>query len=190
MTATTGAPWNLVYQTFTDLADISDAIHDLAVSADTAVQSLYDAAAIGAAKPAARMTTATAQSIPNNTSTDLTWAAGSEYFDNDNMIDNTITTNRITFQHTGIYMVSIRCTFASVAGAGIRQMSVTTSGAPALVARKAQDGVNGSDAVVHILTVFPVSAVGEFVTFQALQTSGVAENALTRQAQAFRLSTT
>jgi hypothetical protein len=187
MTATTGAPFNLVYQTLSDPADISDAIHDLAVSVDTAVQALYNAAALGAARPAGKLASAVVQSIPNNVSTNLTWPAGSEYYDNDGMVDNTATTDRITFQHTGIFMVSVRCSFASVAGAGFRQISVTSSGAPGLVARKAQLGVSGSDAVVHIVTVLPVNAVGEFVQFAALQTSGVAENAATRQVQAFRL---
>lgn len=187
MTANTGAPWSLVYQTYSDPADISDAVRDLADSADVAVQTLYNDAALGAAKPAARMATTTAQSIPDNTSTDLTWPAGSEYYDNDGMIDNTITTNRITFQRTGIYMVSIRATFDAVAGSGMRQISVTSS-ALGIVARRANVGITGAGAVVHILIVFPVFAVGQFATFQALHTSGVATDVLTRQAQAFRLS--
>lgn len=189
MTATTGAPWNLVYQTLSDPADICGAIQDLAVSVDTAVQALYDAAALGAAKPAARMATTTAQATVSGVPINMTWPAGSEYFDNDGMVDNTATTDRITFNSTGIYMVSVRCTFQSVAGAGIRQISVTSSGAPGLAAQKAQGGVTSSDSAVHVLTVFPVTAVGQFVQFAALQSSSVAANLLTRQAQAFRLST-
>ena len=189
MTATTGPPFNLVYQEFTDVSDISQAIQDLADSVDTAVQSLYDDQAIGAAKPAARMATTTAQSLPNNADTTLTWPAGSEYFDNDNMIDNTITTDRITFTSTGIYAVSLRCTFASTAaGGGVRQVSFNHS-ALGVVCRNAQLGTVSADAAITILAVMPCYTAGEFIQFSGSQNSSAALNSLTRQAQAWRVST-
>ena len=188
MTATT-INWNLVYQTFTDPADISGAVQDLADSVDTAVQSLYDAQAIGASKPAARMEAFAAQSIPNNTSTDLTWPAGSEDFDNDTMIDNTITTNRITLTSTGIYMVAVRVTFlGTAAGAGVRQLAFTHS-TLGVVARNAQLGTVSEVAAPFITAIVPSYVAGDFMTFQVLQTSSAALNVTTRQAQAFRLST-
>lgn len=188
MTATT-ANFSLVYQTFSDPADISQAIQDLADSADTAVQSLYDAQALGAAKPAGRMATGTAQSIPNNTNTTLTWPAGSESFDNDSMIDNTITTDRITFTHTGIYLVALRTSFVSTAsGAGVRQAAVTHSSL-GVVARNSQAGTVSDGAAPFITIVVPCYVAGQYVTFQAFQTSSVALNVSTRMAQAFRLST-
>lgn len=188
MTATTGAPWSLVYQVPSDPADISDAIHDLAVSVDTAVQSLYAAQAIGVAKPAGRMSDTVNQSIPNNTSTDLTWAAGSEYFDNDSMINNA-GTSRITLTHTGIYLVAIRCTFvATASGGGVRQLSMTHS-TLGIVARNAQLGTVSETAAITLAQVVPCYVAGQFITFQAFQTSSAAENVATRQAQAFRLTT-
>ncbi len=189
MTANTGTPWFLTYQTFTDTADISGAVQSLADSADTAVQSLYDAQATGAAKPAGRMATTTVQSIPNNTNTDLTWPAGSEYFDNDTMIDNTGTTSRITLTSTGIYMVSCRVTFSVTAsGGGVRRLSVTHS-TLGLVSRNTQLGTVSETAAITILTVVPCYVAGQFITFQGFQTSSAAEDLATRQAQAFRLST-
>lgn len=188
MTANTGAPWSLVYQEYSDIADIGSAVQDLAVSADTAVQSLYDEQALGAAKAAGRLAATAAQAIPNNADTTLTFPAGSEYFDNDNMVDNAAPTDRITFQRTGLFLIAARVTFSGVAGAGVRRVSVTHSGAPGLIARNTQLGVNGSSAAISIVTVAPVLNVGEFVTFQAFQTSGLAISVATRQVQAFRLS--
>lgn len=189
MTANTGAPWSLVYQVLSDPADISDAVHDLAVSVDTAVQSLYDAQTIGAAKPAGRMSTTTNQSIPNNTDTNLSWAAGSEYFDNDTMIDNAAPTDRITLTSTGIYMVAIRATFtATASGGGVRQLSMTHS-TLGVFARNTQLGTVSETAAITLVQVVPCYVAGQFVTFQAFQTSSAAENVATRQAQAFRLTT-
>lgn len=189
MTATTGAPWSLVYQVFSDPADISDAVQDLADSIDTAVDSLYDAQAIGAAKPAGRMATAVAQSIPNNAATNITWPAGSETFDNDSMIDNTITTDRITLTSTGIYLVALRTTFlATAAGGGVRQLTFTHS-TLGVVARNSQLGTVSAGAAPFIAVAVPCYVAGQFITFQAYQTSSAALNITTRQAQAFRLST-
>lgn len=189
MTANTGVPWSLVYQTFTDPADISGAIQALADSADTAVQSMYTEQTTGVTKPAGRMATATVQSLPNNTNTDLTWPAGSEYFDNDSMIDNTGTTSRITLTSTGIYMVSCRVTFSVTAsGGGVRRLSVTHSSL-GLVSRNTQLGTVSETAAITVLTVVPCYVAGQFVTFQGFQTSSAAENLATRQAQAFRLTT-
>lgn len=189
MTANTGPPFNLVYQEFSDLADISQAVQDLADSVDTAVQGLYDDQAIGAAKPAARMSTTVALSLPNNSDTTLTWPAGSEYFDNDSMIDNTITTDRITFTSAGIYAVSLRCTFASTAsGGGVRQVSFTHSSL-GVVARDAQLGTVSSDAALSVLVVVPCYVAGQFIQFSAFQNSSAALNSLTRQAQAWRVTT-
>lgn len=189
MTANTGAPWSLVYQTYTDPADISDAIQDLADSADTAVQTMYDAQAIGAAKPACRASTTTAQSIANNTNTTITWPAGSQQFDNDAMWDDTITTDRITFTRTGIYLVALRVTFiATAAGGGVRQTSFTHS-TLGIFARNTQLGTVNDGAVPFITAVVPCTVAGQFVTFQAFQTSSAALNITTRHVQAFRLST-
>ena len=189
MTATTGAPWNLVYQEFSDLADISAAVQDLADSVDTAVQSLYDAQTIGQAPPACRIEDTAAQSIPNNTDTTITWAAGSEDFDTDTMINNAATINRITLTSTGIYLISLRCTFQSTAsGGGVRQTSMTHSPL-GVFARNTQLGTTSSTAAPFITAVVPCYVAGQFVTFQAFQTSSAAENIATRQAQAFRLTT-
>lgn len=189
MTANTGAPWSLVYQTLSDPADISQAVQDLADSADTAVQSLYDTQTIGQAPPACRMADTVAQSIPNNTNTDITWAAGSEDFDTDTMINNGATINRITLTSTGIYMVSLRCTFQSTAsGAGVRQTSMTHS-TLGVFARNTQLGTISETAAPHITAVIPCYVAGQFITFQAFQTSTAADNILTRQAQAVRLTT-
>lgn len=188
MTATT-INWSLVYQTFTDPADISGAIQDLADSADTAVQTLYDAQAIGAAKPACRASTAVAQSIPNTISTSITWPAGSEQFDNDTMWNNAATTDRVTFTSTGIYLVALRVTFlASGVGGGVRQTSFTHSSL-GVFARNPQLGTVGDGAVPFITAVVPCYTAGQFVTFQAFQTSGAALDITTRHVQAFRLST-
>jgi hypothetical protein len=189
MTANTGAPWSIVYQLMSDPADISAAIQDLANSADTAVQSLYNAAALGAAKPAGRMSTATVQSVPDSTSTDLTWPAGSQYFDNDNMINNTGTTSRITMNSTGIYMVAIRVTFSATgSGGGVRQLSMSHSSI-GVVGRNAQLGTVSDTAAITLVQAVPCYVAGQYVTFQAFQTSSAAENMATRQAQAFRLTT-
>ena len=189
MTATTGPPFNLVYQEFSDVADISQSVQDLADSVDLAVQGLYDDQTVGAAKPAARMSTTTPLSLPNNTDTTLTWPAGSEYFDNDNMIDNTITTDRITFTSAGIYAVSLRTTFASTAaGGGVRQISYNHS-ALGVVARNAQLGTVSADAALSTLVVIPCYTPGEFIQFSASQNSSAALNATTRQAQAWGVTT-
>lgn len=189
MTANTGAPWSLVYQTFTDPADISATVKDLANSADTAVQTLYNNQAIGAAKPAGRMSTTTVQSVPNNTDTALTWPAGSQYFDNDNMIDNAGTTDRITLTSTGIYMVSARVTFSVTAsGGGVRRLSLTHS-TLGLISRNTQLGTISDTAAITVVAVVPCYVAGQFITFQGFQTSSAAENLATRQAQAFRLTT-
>jgi hypothetical protein len=189
MTATTGAPWSLVYQTFTDPADISAAVQDLADSIDTAAQTLYDNQAAGAAKPACRGSSAAAQSIPNSTQTDITWPAGSQSFDNDSMFDNTATTSRVTFTSTGIYLVALRVTFSSTAaGGGVRQTSFTHS-ALGVVARNCQLGTASFSARPFITAVVPAYVAGQFMTFQAFQTSSAALDLATRQVQAFRLST-
>lgn len=188
MTASTPT-WGLVYQTFTDPADISAAVQALADSIDVDVQSLYDAQAIGAAKPAARMATSVAQSIPNNADTNVTWPAGSEDFDNDTMIDNTISTDRITLTSTGIYMVAARLTFvATGSGGGVRQMSFTHS-TLGIVGRNCQLGTVSAGAAVFITAIVPCYVAGQFITFQAFQTSTAALNVGARHAQAFRLST-
>lgn len=187
MTANTGAPWSLVYQVLSDPADIADAVLDLADSADTAVQTLYDDQAIGAAKPACRMATSTAQSIANVTDTTITWPAGSEEFDNDAMVDNTITTDRITFTSTGIYLVALRVSFgATASGGGVRQVTFTHSSL-GVVARNAQLGTVSVLATPFITAVVPAYVAGQFMTFQAYQNSTAALNLLTRQAQAFRV---
>lgn len=189
MTATTGPPFELVYQELSDVADISQAVQDLADSVDLAVQGLYDDQAVGAAKPAARMATVTALSLPNNADTTLTWAAGSEYFDNDNMIDNTVTTDRITFTSAGIYAVFLRTTFsATAAGGGVRQISFNHS-ALGVVARNAQLGTVSDDAAISVLVVIPCYTAGEFIQFSASQNSSAALNVTTRQAQAWRVTT-
>ena len=188
MTATTGAPWNLVYQELSDAADISGSVQDLADSVDTAVQSLYDAQTIGAAKPSGRMAATANQSIPNNTDTNLSWAAGSEYFDNDTMIDNGAPTDRITLTSTGIYLVILRATFvATASGGGVRQLSITHS-TLGVVARNTQLGTVSETAAITIVQVVPCYVAGQFVTFQAFQTSSAAEHVAPRQAQAFRLT--
>ncbi len=188
MTATTPA-WSLVYATFTDPADISQTIQDLADSADTAVQSLYDAQAIGTAKPAVRVATTTAQSIPNNTDTTLTWPAGSQSFDSDTMWDDSITSGTLTFTRAGIYLVALRCTYlATASGGGVRRITFThpTLG---IVARNTQLGTVSDGAVLSTTAVVPVYTPGETLTFQGLQTSSAALNTATKQLQAFRLST-
>lgn len=188
MTATT-SPYSLVFQTFTDPADISLAVVDLAESADIAVQGLYDAQMIGAAKPAVRVATTTTQSVADNTNTTLTWPAGSVDFDNDTMWDDSVTSGTLTFTHTGIYLVSLRATFAATAsGGGIRRASFTHS-ALGVVARNTQLGTVSADAVLTIATVVPAYVAGQSMTFQGLQTSSAALNTVTKQLQAFRLST-
>jgi hypothetical protein len=188
MTANT-ATWGLTYQTFTDPADISQSIQDLADTADTAVQSLYDAQAIGAAKPAMRAATTATQSIPDNTNTNLTWGAGSESFDNDSMWDDSVTNDTLVFTHAGIYLVSLRCTFlATASGGGVRQIAFTHSSL-GLVARNAQLGTVSDGAVLSTVAVVPVYVAGQTMTFQALQTSSAALNTATKQLQSFRLST-
>jgi len=188
MTATT-TTWGLVYQTFTDPADISQSIQDLADTADTAVQSLYDARAIGAAKPAMRAATSTTQSIPNNTDTNLTWPAGSQSFDNDTMWDNSITNGTLVFTHAGIYLVALRCTYvATASGGGVRRVTFTHS-TLGIVARNTQLGTVSDGAALSTTVAVPVYTPGETMTFQTLQTSSVALNTVTKQLQAFRLST-
>jgi hypothetical protein len=188
MTATTPT-YGLVYQTFSDPADISQAIQDLADSADTAVQSLYDAQAIGEAKPAMRAATSTTQSIPNNTDTTLTWGAGSESFDNDAMWDDTVTNGTLVFTHTGVYLVSMRLTYlATASGGGVRRLTFTHS-TLGIVARNTQLGTVSDGAVLSTVAVVPVYVAGQTMTFQALQTSSAALNVATKQLQSFRLST-
>jgi hypothetical protein len=169
MTATTGAPWNLVYQEFSDLADISAAVQDLADSVDTAVQSLYDAQTIGQAPPACRIEDTAAQSIPNKR-TPRSRGRGSEDFDTDTMINNAATINRITLTSTGIYLISLRCTFQSTAsGGGVRQTSMTHS-TLGVFARNTQLGTTSSTAAPFITAVVPCCG-RSVVTFQAFQTS-------------------
>lgn len=188
MTATT-TDWSLVYQTFTDPADISQAIQDLADSADTAVQSMYDAQAIGAAKPAMRAATVTTQSLANNTDTNLTFPAGSERFDNDTMWDDSITNGTLVFTHAGIYLVALRCTFvATASGGGVRRVTFTHS-TLGVVARNTQLGTVNDQAAPFITAVVPVYTPGETMTFQGFQTSSAALDTATKQLQAVRLST-
>jgi hypothetical protein len=188
MTANT-ATWGLTYQTFTDPADISQAIQDLADTADTAVQSLYDAQAIGAAKPAMRAATTATQSIPNNTDTNLTWGAGSESFDNDAMWDDSVTNGTLVFTHAGVYLVSMRLTYlATASGGGVRRLTFTHS-TLGVVARNTQLGTVSDGAVLSTVAVVPVYVAGQTMTFQALQTSSAALNTATKQLQSFRLST-
>jgi hypothetical protein len=188
MTANTAA-WGLTYQTFSDPADISQAVQDLADTADTAVQSMYDAQAIGAAKPAMRAATTTTQSIPNNVSTVLTWPAGSESFDNDTMWDDSVTSSTLTFTRTGIYLVALRCTYvATASGGGVRQISFTHS-TLGIVARNTQLGTISDGAALSTTAVVPAYVAGQTMTFRGLQTSSAALNTVTKQLQAFRLST-
>lgn len=188
MTANTST-WGLTYQVFTDPADISQAIQDLADTSDTAVQSLYDAQAIGEAKPAMRAATSANQSIPNNTDTTLTWGAGSESFDNDAMWDDSVTNGTLVFTHAGIYLVALRLTYlATASGGGVRRLTFTHS-TLGIVARNTQLGTVNDGAVLSTTAVVPVYTPGETMTFQGLQTSGAALNTATKQLQAFRLST-
>lgn len=188
MTATT-TDWSLVYQTFTDPADISQSIQDLADSADVAVQSLYDAQAVGAAKPAMRAATTTNQSLANNTDTNLTWPAGSESFDNDTMWNDGVTNGTLVFTQAGIYLVALRCTFlATASGGGVRRITFTHS-TLGVVARNTQLGTVNDQAVPFVTCVIPVYTPGESMTFQGFQTSSAALNVATKQLQAARLST-
>lgn len=188
MTATTPT-YSLVYQVFSDPADISQAVQDLADSADTAVQGLYDAQAIGAAKPSSRIATTTTQSIPDSVDTLLTWPAGSVDLDLDTMWDNSVTSSTLTFAHTGIYLVSLRVTYAATAsGGGVRSVSFTHS-ALGVVARNTQLGTVSDDAVVNIAVVIPAYVAGQTMTFRGFQTSSAALNTVTKQLQAVRLST-
>lgn len=171
MTATT-TDWGLEYQTYADPADVAAALQALATTADTAVEAEAETAATSADKPSCRLTGNATQNVASGAETTVTWPAGSEYYDNDGMLNNTATTSVITFNHTGVYLANCRVTFNAVAGVGIRRLTITHSGY-GIVAQKTERGVSGAGNVLTITQIVHVPTVGQTITPSVFQGSGL-----------------
>lgn len=71
-----------------------------------------------------------AQSIPNGTSTVVTFPSGTEQIDTDTMHDDSTNNSRITIKTAGVYLVSFQFEFALSSGGGRRTLQLRKNGNP------------------------------------------------------------
>lgn len=127
----------------------------------------------GYSPPACRVFNSAAISIPNSTTTALTF--DSERYDPTGMHSTVTNTSRITISTAGLYLVTGHVAFAGNA-TGFRWIAVSLNGTTTLLAMHNQLSVTAADqALFSVSTVWKFSP-GDFIQLLVNQTSGGALN--------------
>lgn len=181
-------PRGYSYPLYTDANSFPAQIQDLATDIDTDVQALFNRITAGYNMPACSVqASGVNQAIA--TGTDVTATYDTELYDNAGMFTVGVSASNINIVSTGIYLGIGRATFAtSAAGATGRQISLVSSGALGVVARKSIDGNEGLPATttVHIASLF-YAASGTTFTMVQRQNTGASINTVFRQLQCARI---
>lgn len=109
----------------------------------------------------------TLQTIANNTLTGIN--LNQERYDTDNMHDNAINNDRITFNTAGVYVITGHIRWASNT-AGYRDVYFRLN-ATTIIARSHQNPVTGDVTTQSLATVYRVN-VGDYIQMIVVQTSG------------------
>lgn len=174
---------SLPYPLYTEAVNPPAQIQAFAEAADDAVVASQALISSIVARKASRMSSVTAQSIPNNTTTLGTFTT--EDYDNDAMINIAGSNTNIVVVTAGLYLVTASATWA-VNNAGIRQAAILKNGNAVVVWRALNNGAvlaSGSPAT-HLATGAP----GDVFTFQLFQDSGGALNCTAKVFSVSRVS--
>ena len=176
------SPQNLPYPLYTEVVNPPAQIQALAEAIDDALVASQALIAGIVARKAGRMSSVTAQAIPNNAVTAGTFTT--EDFDNDNMINIGGSNTNLVIQTAGVYLVTGTATWAANA-VGVREAQifkngVAVAGFRAFNAAALQSGT----PVTHLV----VGAPGDILTLQLFQTSGGALNCNSKVFSASRVS--
>jgi hypothetical protein len=124
------------YPEYDDPQDVRQNIQDLATAVDTDMDLLHNAISLSINSPSVSLFNTTAQPIAAGVQTTLTWSTQS--YDSDAMWDPAPDPTIITFQTSGIYLLTCMVGFAATADATPRDAvaEIMTSGLPSPVVSK------------------------------------------------------
>ncbi len=139
----------------------------LGVRVNAAADALEFAAAVGGIDRSVLATKSALQSIPNNTTTVLTWDL--ETYDTDGMHDNVVNNSRITIQTPGKYLVWANADFLSNA-TGVREISLFLNAARVAITTQGVVSIGTRPSFITMRVMDLVAS--DFVEVLVFQTSG------------------
>lgn len=175
------------YPLYSDQGDFPAQLQDLATDVDTDMDSLFDRLVSGYNMAAARVrSSGINQAIA--VSTDVTATFAEELYDNQGMVDLGTSNTTLTFTQTGLYVAAGRSTFLSNGNATVnaRQISLVTTGALGIVARKSVQGAQNTATPLSVMSLFFASS-GDTLTMVQRQNSGASVNSSTRTLMVARM---
>lgn len=159
-------------------------IQALATAIDTDMDNLWDRVIAGGNQPAAVVeTTGVNQAVANNTDVTATYAT--EVYDNANMANLGVSNTILSIVSTGVYLAMGRVSFAANAAAGERQITLLSSGALGVLARRTVSA--GTVATSFSLSNVFFATSGTTVSMIQRQMSGVSINTDVRRLSVARL---
>lgn len=183
------ADWGLVYQEYSDPADVAGAIQALAESIDDAVTIVEADLASAQQQPGVAVRSTALQAIPNGgVDTVLSFAGGGTLYSNDLMwVIGTPT--RVTFNHTGLYVICGNVNWFSAGGlAGSKSVIIKHNIAGTISEDNlAAPGAFGVEDCASV--IYPITAIGQYVELYAANTTAGVQNVGTVQLFAARLRT-
>lgn len=184
-------PRGYPYPLYSDPMDPAQDLQDLATAVDTDMDALWDRLIAGYNQPGVYLRGTGNQAVANNTDVTATYTA--EVYDNGNMANLAVSTTNVNIVQTGIHIAMGRVSWAAngAALAGARQISLVSSGALGVLARRsvnADTGViapAGTTATAIVMSFYAVS--GTTVTMVQRQNSGAVIQSATRSLAVARI---
>jgi hypothetical protein len=125
-----------------------------------------------ASLPGAKVYKSSVTTLANGIETTLTF--DSEHFDNSNLHDTGVNTNRLTIPAPGIYMITSSIQTNATPLTGILRLAFYKNGIVDSLARSSMS----PNAVSHTLTSFVKLVAGDYVVARVLNTTGASVNIL------------
>lgn len=120
------------------------------------------------ALPAARVYNSGSISIPDGTTTALTF--DTERYDNDSIYDNAPYPSRLTCKTAGKYLIACHVVFYTNTS-GYRKVQIRVNGATNIAMQTAIPGAGSNDTSLSVATIYDL-AVNDYVEVMVVQNSG------------------
>ena len=184
-------PRGYPYPLYTDLNAFPAQIQALATAVDADMDALWDRLIAGYNQPAVYVRGTGNQAIANNTGVTATYTT--EVYDNAGMFTIGTSATNVNILTSGVYIVTGRVSYTAngAALAGARQISLVSSGALGVLARRSIQADFGTfppaGSTVPAVTNVGYMAAGTVLTMVHLQNSGATIQSATRTLAAARI---
>jgi hypothetical protein len=181
--------WGLVYQEYSDPADVAAAVQALAESIDDAVTLIDTDLAAGQQQPGVIVGSFALQPIPNGgVDTVLSFAGGGPQYDN-NLMYVPGTPTRLTFNRTGVFVICGQAGWFSAGSAVGSKSVIIKHNVAGTIAEDNLQAFAASGLEDCVSVIYPITAIGQYVELYVSQTTAGVQNIGTARMFAGRLST-